>query len=732
MSRPTISLCLIAKDEVKNLPRLLLSVKDCFDSIEIVDTGSTDGTIELVTGWHHSGKNPANTPINLHYFSWVNDFAAARNFSFAQATTDYIAWMDCDDCLSSRENFIQFRDHVMHMSPVWIATYKYSLDENGHSRCSFARERIIRRDTKWEWKYFVHEGLVTTNADGTPIMAQYATSWTINHLRSEEDVKKDTNRNLNIFEKHKDSLDARMKYYYGKELFENKRPKEGLDWLTQALECKDLALHDRVLCTQYAAQAALQEGKPELAILLCHQGLQLEPNRAEYQCLIADAYVKKSQLKDALPYYHAARNSVTSGNDAQMVSASFVHEPAYYEYPTNNLSRLYANLGDWTRARALAEEAVKRIGSEETKAILSEIQKMTEARLPDASILTPTEDIWITCPAQGFYLWDEEVAKTQGIGGSETAAVRMARELHDQTGRKVIIFNNRTEVKIIDGVEYRPAQEVAKYAATQLPALHIAWRHNMVVTPAKTYVWCHDLGFPGVEAHDRYEKVMALSEFHKGYLIGLYGIPEQKIWVTRNGIDLSRFDAPWDAKKDPNRIVFTSSPDRGLKEAILVMDEVRKSLPHSELHAYYGFDNMIKMGRHDQVKDLQAMCLDRSWVHFHGNTPHDLLINELRKASVWLYPTWFAETFCISALEAALSKVYPVVRKWGALPDTLRGISCDLLDLPCETKEQRESYAERVVLAIKEEKWRSVSADPLTLSWKSVATEWIEYLGLRR
>lgn len=730
MGRPTISLCCIMKNEVMNLPKMLASVRDCFDAIHLVDTGSTDGSVELVTQMHHKGENPANCDLYLHHFSWVDDFSAARNFSFRQADTDYIMWLDLDDVLSGRENFIQFRNHAMSLSPVWVATYKYALDKHGKSICSFARERIVKRDVKWEWKYFVHEGLIATQPDGSPIMAQYATSWSINHLRSEEDVKKDTNRNLNMFKSREADLDPRMKYYYGKELFENKRVKEGLYWLTGALECKDLALHDRVLCTQYAAQAALQEDKPDLAILLCHQGLQLEPNRAEFQCLIADGYVKKKQLKDALPYYHAARNSVTQGNDAQMVSASFVHEPAYYSYPTNNLSRLYANLGDWQRAKTMAQEAQKVAPSEETLAILVDIEKMSKAREPEASVLTPTTDIWITCPAQGFYLWDENIAKVQGIGGSETAAVRMARELHDQTGRKVIVFNNRSEVTIIDGVEYRPAQEVAKYAAKELPALHIAWRHNMIVTPAPTYVWSHDLGFPGVEAHDRYEKVIALSEFHKGYLMGLYGVPSEKIWVSRNGIDPKRFEGLV-ADKVGKRVVFTSSPDRGLKEAILVMDEVRKQIPDAEFHAYYGFDNMQKMGKTKEINELQNMCLDRSWVHFHGNIEQSRLAVELAKSSVWLYPTWFQETFCISALEAVLSKVYPVVRKWGALPDTLCGFHADVIDSPCETVEHRALYAERVVLAFKEEKWLGVTADAEKLSWKSVAADWIEYFGLR-
>lgn len=54
-------------------------------------------------------------------------------------------------------------------------------------------------------------------------MAQYATTWKVKHLRTDKDLQKDQSRNLAILEKNLDKLDARMKYFYGKELFENKR-----------------------------------------------------------------------------------------------------------------------------------------------------------------------------------------------------------------------------------------------------------------------------------------------------------------------------------------------------------------------------------------------------------------------------------------------------------------------------------------------------------------------------
>lgn len=83
----TISLCMIVKNEEDVIGRCLASVKDVVDEINIVDTGSTDRTKQIVQQFN----------ARLFDFEWIHHFAAARNFSFQQATKDYILWLDADD-----------------------------------------------------------------------------------------------------------------------------------------------------------------------------------------------------------------------------------------------------------------------------------------------------------------------------------------------------------------------------------------------------------------------------------------------------------------------------------------------------------------------------------------------------------------------------------------------------------------------------------------------------------
>ena len=80
----SLSLCMIVKDEEKNLGRCLESIKDIVDEIIIVDTGSTDNTIKIAEKYG----------AKIFHYKWDNSFANARNYSLSKASKDWILlWM---------------------------------------------------------------------------------------------------------------------------------------------------------------------------------------------------------------------------------------------------------------------------------------------------------------------------------------------------------------------------------------------------------------------------------------------------------------------------------------------------------------------------------------------------------------------------------------------------------------------------------------------------------------
>ena len=88
-----LSLCMIVKNEEDVLPRCLDSVKNAVDEIVIVDTGSTDTTRAIAA--HYTDK--------IYDEPWQDDFARARNASFARAGGDYLLWLDADDVIAILE-----------------------------------------------------------------------------------------------------------------------------------------------------------------------------------------------------------------------------------------------------------------------------------------------------------------------------------------------------------------------------------------------------------------------------------------------------------------------------------------------------------------------------------------------------------------------------------------------------------------------------------------------------
>lgn len=86
---PTISLCMIVRNEAQNIELALKSACPFVDEIVIIDTGSTDNTVEICRKYTEK----------IYSFKWLNDFSAARNEAIKYATQDWILMLDADELL---------------------------------------------------------------------------------------------------------------------------------------------------------------------------------------------------------------------------------------------------------------------------------------------------------------------------------------------------------------------------------------------------------------------------------------------------------------------------------------------------------------------------------------------------------------------------------------------------------------------------------------------------------
>lgn len=89
----TIALCMIAKNEELLIKNAIESVNPIVDEIIVVDTGSTDKTKEIAQ----------SCGAKIYDYVWQTDFAKAKNFAKEKAATDWILFLDADECMSKQD-----------------------------------------------------------------------------------------------------------------------------------------------------------------------------------------------------------------------------------------------------------------------------------------------------------------------------------------------------------------------------------------------------------------------------------------------------------------------------------------------------------------------------------------------------------------------------------------------------------------------------------------------------
>ncbi|MGP1471061.1 MAG: glycosyltransferase [Schwartzia sp. (in: firmicutes)] len=155
-----ISACVIVKDEEKNLPRWLDSVKRIAGEIVVVDTGSSDGTVAIAEA----------AGAKVYHFPWKDDFAAAKNFALDQASGDWVIFPDADEYFSAEDapkvtswiRRVHEDERVMGLLCRCV-----NLEADGTVRNTILQARVFRRLSDLHYRGAVHESLSYTGA-GSP------------------------------------------------------------------------------------------------------------------------------------------------------------------------------------------------------------------------------------------------------------------------------------------------------------------------------------------------------------------------------------------------------------------------------------------------------------------------------------------------------------------------------------------------------------------------------------
>lgn len=334
-----ISACVITKNEEKNLPTCLDSVKDIVSEIIVVDTGSTDRTVDVAKSYG----------AKVFLFEWINDFSAARNFAIEQAKSDWIIFLDADeffapDCVKYVPKAIREADKkkldmiICMMSNVEKKTGKIT-SSNQHIR-------IFKNHPQIRYVGAVHERIVRLDKSANALDVHK--DITIIHTGySEENVqeKEKSQRNLELLfqelQRKPDSFD--VLFYISESLLLDQQFEQALDYACRAQQHRNSQLKG-IYEKNYVNifHCMIQLNKPDKEIFqVIDEAIKAYPNYPDFRMYLGDFYKKQNRYRDAIQAYQTGLKLLNQSSIAQtgaLASAGKV---------ISTVGHLYSKLREW-------------------------------------------------------------------------------------------------------------------------------------------------------------------------------------------------------------------------------------------------------------------------------------------------------------------------------------------------------------------------------------------------
>src|SRR3954470_20522521 len=274
----TLSLCMIVRDEEEMLPRSLAAARKAVDEIIVVDTGSTDRTIEIARSFG----------AKLIEREWTGSFADARNASFEAATGDWVMYLDADEVLVS--------DDAQRLREVLGRTWReafYLVETNftgelgDGTAVTHNALRVFRNRPEYRFEGRIHEQISQHLPSGQPERIEM-TDVRIEHygyLGVVRDAKDKSRRNLELLERQLDEDGEEAGFVHfniGSEyaaLGENANARASFERAWAAMRDRpDVAAYGYVpSLIGSLVRARRLTGAPEAAVELADEGLRMLP-----------------------------------------------------------------------------------------------------------------------------------------------------------------------------------------------------------------------------------------------------------------------------------------------------------------------------------------------------------------------------------------------------------------------------------------------------------------------
>lgn len=265
------------------------------------------------------------------------------------------------------------------------------------------------------------------------------------------------------------------------------------------------------------------------------------------------------------------------------------------------------------------------------------------------------------------------------LGGIETATIRLSAAL-DQLGAEVKVFTP-IENPPLSAPLYLPYRAIDDLGPCDALIAVRDWQGALLPLKAKKRLfWTGDsydqpqtIGIGDQRVVQAIDYLCPVSDWHAATLSQHSGFPTEKIHVLRNGVQLEYFSGS--ETRNWKRLIYSSTPYRGLKFVPNIYRELKKLHPDLELHVFSGFGvysgSPLPQAALREYETLKFELETLPGCVVHGNVKQDQLAREFMRAGILLYPNTFEETSCISAMEAQAGGCVVLTCNRAALKETI-------------------------------------------------------------
>ena len=349
--RPRISACMIVRNEEKLLPDCLKSIRDWVDEIIVVDTGSTDATIDIARQY---GARIFQQP-------WSNDFSKHRNYSMEQATGDWLFIIDADERF-----FIEDVPGIIDQMgekrfPAFSIGVRnvYGKDEKRVTFCNSVR--FFRRDLKLRYDGIVHNVLQIPK--DVPVLQTRARLKHLGYDLPPEQMKAKFERTLSLLKQQlSDNPDDVFALFNYAELLRGVEPTisannaaevvSAATRVTELVDATDMERrHLRLMALNQLAAVHVSLKDWDRALKYCQAALTLRPEYLDGLINLGLVYCGKKDYGGAISQFQAYLKAQAKFDGSRETWPIILSYPDARDLAYNNLGVLHELTGETEKAK---------------------------------------------------------------------------------------------------------------------------------------------------------------------------------------------------------------------------------------------------------------------------------------------------------------------------------------------------------------------------------------------